>query len=118
MAQKLNSIADVQKYAAGVLQRAEHHATEVRHVSMALLGYVLAVADGDSMRVMERNGETKNVCWFRVNGLRYALSYNHQGGTVELREGSTQGAVLASLNQSSTMGDVANAIRYRTWAVP
>jgi hypothetical protein len=48
----------------------------------------------------------KNVLWVRISGHRYALSYNHTAGTIEVRDGSTQGTVLASFSNATPLADV------------
>jgi len=48
----------------------------------------------------------KNVLWVRINGTRYALSYNHDKGTIEVRRENTRGAVLASFTNADSHADV------------
>lgn len=95
----------LQEYLKGVLGRADHHARGVDLISLALAGAVVWRKVG-TLEVMEREGETKNVLWFRTEKSRYALSYNHKAGTIELREKTTQGRVLASLTNDTTLSEL------------
>jgi hypothetical protein len=110
MAKRLRTIGDVQEYAAGLLYRSTHHATSQRHNVMALLGYVLAVADPGSIRVMTRLGEPTNVAWFEVKGERYCFTYDHASCQLWLRFRSLQGQVLARIDHNSRPIDVYSAI--------
>ena len=102
------TITDVdilQDYIQGVMARAQHHANNVEDVMLAIAGAIVWRKEGD-LRVMARSGDMKNVLWVRINGQRYALSYNHNAGTIEVREGSTQGTILASFSNATPLADV------------
>lgn len=58
---------------------------------------------------MAREGELKNVLWFHVGGQRYALSYNHDSGEIELRLGTTHGNVVASFGNETPLDEVRRA---------
>ena len=45
--------------------------------------------------------------WFGTDKSKYALSYNHEAGAIELREKSVRGTVLASLTNKTGL----NALR-------
>jgi hypothetical protein len=106
MPQVITDVDVLQEYISGVMKRAGHHANNVDEVALAIAGAVVWRKDGD-LRVMAHAGDMKNVLWVRINGQRYALSYNHAGGgTIEVRRGSTQGAVLASFNNTTPLADV------------
>lgn len=102
----IKSIRDAQRYIQGVWRRASHHANQVASVVPALLGAVLATADTGTLRVLEREGELGNCAWFRVGGARYAVSYNHDAGTVELRDGSLRGPCLFSFDNDTTQDQI------------
>ncbi|MBI5179296.1 MAG: hypothetical protein HZA04_08595 [Nitrospinae bacterium] len=86
-------------YLRGVLDRADHHANNVNEVALAIAGAVVWIKDDKPLEVRAMNGEVKNVLWFWVSGNRYALSYNHDIGQIELREKSTQGKSIASFSK-------------------
>ncbi len=50
---------------------------------------------------MAQGGELKNVSWAKINGQRYAFSYNHQTQAIEMKKDSLQGAVLHSFPNST-----------------
>ena len=55
---------------------------------------------------MAHQGDMKNVLWVRIGGKRYALSYNHEASSIEVRERTTQGKVLASFTNANTAQEV------------
>ena len=105
MPQKVFDIDVLRDYLRGVMNRADHHASNVNEVALAIAGGVVWKKDDDPLEVMIREGEMKNVLWFKVNGIRYVLSYNHDKGEIELRKGTTQGQALVSFsNEMSNSG--------------
>jgi hypothetical protein len=82
------------------MDRADHHAQNVNEVALSVAGGVIWRKDDAPLEVMTREGERKNVLWFKVGGQRYALSYNHESGTIELRQGTTQGSVIAAFSNA------------------
>lgn len=105
MAISINSIETLQQYLSGVLDRAEHHAGDVEGVSLALLGAIIWKSDGE-IKVREYNGSPANMLWFWVHGNKYAMSYNHQTGQIELKERTHKGSVLHSFDNSTTYQEV------------
>jgi hypothetical protein len=41
-----------------------------------------------------------------INGNRYALAYNHQNETIELRERTIQGQVIASFTNTTPISEL------------
>jgi hypothetical protein len=105
MPQTITGVDVLQDYIGGVMARAEHHANNVDEVALAIAGALVWRKQGD-IRVMARSGDMKNVLWVRIGGRRYALSYNHAAGTIEVRDGSTQGTVLACFSNATPLADV------------
>jgi len=101
----VTSVDVLQQYIRGVMERAEHHANNVDEVCLVIAGAVVWRKDGE-LEVMARDGDMKNVLWLRVNGQRYALSYNHDQLCIEVRERNTQGNVLASFTNATPVRDV------------
>lgn len=102
MAITVSDVDELKSYIEGVMGRAGHHAQAVQGIALALAGAIVWKKDADSsIRVMTREGSTTNVLWVQIGGKRYAFSYNHSAGTIEMREGSTQGAVLHSFSDST-----------------
>lgn len=84
------------------MDRADHHAQNVNDVCLSVAGGVVWRKDDDPLEVMIREGEMRNVLWFKVNRKRYALSYNHNTGEIELRQNTTQESVVASFSNAMT----------------
>jgi len=107
MALTVTEIEDLRAYINGVMDRADHHAGAVNEIALALTGAILwRKEDAEPIKVMAQNGETKNVLWVRIGGARYAFSYNHESGQIEMRKGSTQGPTLHTFNNSTPLTDV------------
>lgn len=107
MPRTVSDVEVLSEYLRGVVDRAEHHAGGVDEIALAVAGAVLWKKDaGTSVKVMERDGELKNVLWVYVSRARYALSYNHVAGAIEVRQGTTHGQALATFTNKSTVNDV------------
>jgi len=98
------SVTDVQilkTYVDGVMRRADHHASEVEQIALALTGAILwRKDDGKDIRVMEQAGDTKNVLWVTISGKQYAFAYKHSAKTIEMRQDNMRGAVLHSFSNA------------------
>ena len=106
MPQRVKDIDILRDYLRGVMDRADHHAQSVSDVSLSIAGGVVWRKDDEPLEILTRKGEMKNVLWFKVNGNRYALSYNHSTAEIELRRNTTQGSVVASFSNSMTNAQV------------
>ncbi len=107
MALTVTEIEDLRSYLNGVMERAKHHAGQVNEIALALTGAILwRKEDDEPIKVMAHNGETKNVLWVRMGGSRYAFSYNHDSGQIEMRKGSTQGSTLHTFSNSTPLSEV------------
>jgi hypothetical protein len=104
---QLDDITQLQQYLAGVVSRADHHADNVRYVVLPLIGAIVLTKDPDQeIKVLAKEGETKNVLWVSIRGSRYAFSYDHKAGTIVMRRGSTQGEVLANFSNATATPDI------------
>jgi hypothetical protein len=101
MPKQVTDVDLLSDYLQGVVGRADHHAPNVNEVALAIAGAVIWRKDDEPIEVFVREGEMKNVLWFKVGGVRYALSYNHDSGEIELREGGTQGSVVGSFSNAT-----------------
>ena len=106
MAREVEKVDRLRDYLGLVLARADHHAQGVSDVALAIAGGVIWTKDDTPIRVLDRDGDMKNVLWFRVAGRRYAFSYNHDTGEIELRKNSLQGKVIASFSNETTNTEV------------
>jgi hypothetical protein len=108
MALTVTEIEELRGYLQGVMERADHHAGAVKHIALALAGAILwKKTDDEPIKVMVgRSGETRNVLWVRIGGKRYAFSYNHDAGTIEMRDGSIHGQTLHSFTNTSPLSEI------------
>lgn len=105
MPRSVSDIDVLQEYIAGVMERAAHHAGAVEEIALAVAGALVWRKDGP-IKIYEREGKMANALWATIGGKVYALSYSHQAKTIEVRERSMQGKVLASFTNSTPIGDV------------
>ena len=106
---RIDNLITLQDYFAGVVARSEHHAQNIDEVVYALLGMIILFHNKDKkISVLPVDGETKNVLWFFKGDRRIALSYSHATGSIEMREGSTQGNVIYSLNNTTAVAALKN----------
>lgn len=104
MALTVKDVEEFQAYLRGVMDRADHHAGAVKEIALALAGAIIWRKDGDSpIKVMIHNGETKNVLWAQIGGSRYAFSYDHSTGQIEMRQGTTQGQTLHTFSNATPL---------------
>jgi hypothetical protein len=101
MPQHVTDIGVLRDYIRGVMDRADHHAQSVSKVALTIAGAVIWRKDDEPLEVMARQGEMKNVLWFKVNGQRYAISYNHETGEIELRQGTTRGDIVRTFSNAT-----------------
>ncbi|MBV1776122.1 hypothetical protein KSF73_10410 [Burkholderiaceae bacterium DAT-1] len=107
MALTVTEIEELRAYLNGVMNRADHHAGAVNEIALALAGAILwRKNDEEPIKVMAQHGETKNVLWFRVGTQRYAFSYNHDSGCIEMRKDSTQGPTLHTFTNATPLAEV------------
>lgn len=107
MALTVTEVEELRAYINGVMNRADHHAGAVNEIALALAGAILwRKNDEEPIRVMVREGKTTNVLWVRIGSKRYAFSYNHDAGQIEMREGSTQGPTLHTFTNSTPLSTV------------
>jgi hypothetical protein len=101
----INTLRILNEYITGVMGRADHHGPNVNEIALAIAGAVIWKST-DDVEVRTYAGETANVLWMTVNGNRYALCYNHGNGTIELRDRTIQGNVLASFDNATPIADI------------
>jgi hypothetical protein len=103
----VDDITELQNYLVGVLQRANHHGQNVRHVVLALLGAIVRFKNPNhSIKVYAREGATGNVLWFDIGDSQYAFSYDHITDSIVLKRGTTQGQVVAHFTNATTIPQI------------
>lgn len=74
---------------------------------LALLGGVIWRAQPGSIEIKQYDGNLANVVWWEsFDGRRYVLSYNHEAQEIEMRDRTTQGAVLHSFSNATPITDI------------
>jgi len=106
-----SNVQVIHEYAKGVMDRADHHAGKVKGVALAILGGILWRADPGSIRIRQYAGNPANMLWAKVGGREYAFRYEHGTEQIEIRDGSQNGAVLHSFNDSTTLASVEAVFR-------
>ena len=107
MALTVTEIEELRAYLNGVMNRADHHAGAVNEIALALAGAILwRKNDEEPIKVMVREGNTTNVLWFKVGSKRYAFSYNHDVGQIEMRENGIQGPTLHTFTNATPLSSV------------
>lgn len=106
MPAQIQDVDLLQNYIKGVMERADHHAGAVKEIVLALAGAIVWKKDTTPIEVYAKDGEMKNVLWVRINGNRYAFSYNHIASTIEMRQGTTHGQVVSSFSNTTPIATV------------
>lgn len=88
------------------MQRADHHAGQVKGVALALLGGIIWRGDPGSIEVRQYAGSPANVLWVTIGGKRYAFVYSHMTGEIEIRDRTQTGAALHSFSNSTPLATV------------
>ena len=102
----LVNVDDLQEQLLGILRRSDHHAGEVNEVLLTISGAILWRKSPEPVKVNTKNGAGGNVIWFRVDGLRYALLYNHELRRIELSEGGRKGELLCTFTNETPTAEV------------
>ena len=103
MPARVNDVEVLKEYFTAVVGRSEHHAPNVNEVIYTLLGLIILTMDENSdIQVRGTEGATGNMLWFTVNGKRYAFRYEHEDDTIEIREHSYKGVLVAKIANSTS----------------
>jgi hypothetical protein len=93
------------------MERAHHHAASVSAIALALLGAIIWRSEPGTVQIKQYAGDLANVLWVTIGGVRYAFAYNHQAGTIEIRDRSMQGPVLHTFTNQTPVTDVETIFR-------
>ncbi|MGM9491903.1 hypothetical protein [Ideonella sp. YS5] len=103
----LVNVDDLQEHLFGVLRRSDHHAGDVNEVLLTLSGAILwRKSPQDPVKVNTKEGAGGNVIWFRVDGMRYVLLYNHELRRIELAEGGRKGELIHTFTNETSTAEV------------
>ncbi len=111
MAVKMESADLLKEYFNGVLGRADHHAQGVQEISLALMGAVIWRSEGDIEVKSVREGGMGNILWFNTESGRYAMYYNHETISIEMRARTMKGETLHVFNNDTTNSEVFNIFK-------
>jgi len=107
MPRTVSDVDTLQEYIQGVMEKAEHHATGVDEAALVIVGVVLWRKDPDrKIKVIERDGQMANVLWVWIGGARYALSYKHKRGAIEVRRRSLRGERLELFDNNTPVAAI------------
>lgn len=109
---KVDSVEILKKYFSKVVGRVSHHAPNVNEVVYALVGIIILKMDeNSSIEVWGTNDDaTGNILWITIAGKGYAFRYEHSNETIEIRDGSHKGPLLLSIDNSTTVASILNAL--------
>jgi hypothetical protein len=103
----LVNVDDLQEHLFGVLRRSDHHAGDVNEVLLTIAGAILwRKSPQDPVKVNTKEGAGGNVIWFRVDGTRYVLLYNHELRRIELAQGGRKGELIHTFTNESSTAEV------------
>lgn len=105
MAITIQNIEILREYLTGVLDRANHHAQNVNEIALAIAGGIVWKTT-NNIKVLSRDGEMKNVLWLQVESRTLCFVYNHTNSNIEVREGTIQGNVIESFNNTTPLSSV------------
>ena len=106
MALTVETIDLWREYLQGVMNKANHHAQNVNEIALALISGIIWKST-DDVRVLEREGEMKNILWMCINGSNYCFTYDHSnGGFIAMREGNSRGNILHQFTNQTTNAEL------------
>jgi len=111
MAITANDVDVLHQYAEGVMNRADHHAGQVKGIALALLGGIIWRGEPGSITIKQYAGSPANVLWVTISGKRYAFAYNHATGEIEIRNRTQSGAALHGFNDQTAVAQVESVFR-------
>jgi hypothetical protein len=111
MAINATDVEILHQYAEGVMNRADHHAGQVKGIALALLGGIIWRGEPGSIAIKQYAGGLANLLWVTIGGRRYALAYNHETAEIEIRDRTQSGAALHSFSNATSIADVEAVFR-------
>lgn len=111
MAISADDVRVLHAYAKGVMDRAHHHAGEVKGIALALLGGIIWRGDPGTIEIKQYDGNLANVLWVEIGGKRYAFAYNHDTEEIEIRDRTQSGSPLHRFTNQTPVSDVEAVFR-------
>jgi hypothetical protein len=106
-----NDVEILHQHAEGVMNRADHHAGQVKGIALALLGGIIWRGERGSIEIKQYAGGLANVLWVTIGGRRYAFAYNHETGEIEIRDRTQSGPAVHSFSNSTPAAEVEAVFR-------
>ena len=106
MAITAKDVEELHTYAEGVMNRADHHAGNVKGVALALLGGIVWRGDRDIIRIRRAAGSPANMLWVNIEGKTYVFAYNHTTLKIEIRDRTQTGSVLHSFDNNNSVANI------------
>lgn len=106
-----NDVEVLHRYADGVMNRADHHAGQVKAAALALLGGIIWRGEPGSIEIKQYAGGLANVLWVTIGGRRYAFAYNHTTEKIEIRDRTQSGSALHSFDNDTALADIEAVFR-------
>ena len=106
MAITARDVQQLHEYADGVMGRAGHHAGNVSGSALTILGGIIWRADPGSIKIRQYAGSPANMLWIKIKGKDYAFRYEHATGQIEIRDGSQNGPILHSIDDTVPVANI------------
>lgn len=106
-----NDVRVLHAYAEGVMNRADHHAGQVKGIALALLGGIIWRGKPDTIKIKQYDGNLANVLWVEIGTKEYAFAYNHDTEEIEIRDRTQSGAMLHSFTNQTSPAQVEAVFR-------
>lgn len=111
MAITAKDVQQLNEYATGVMDRAGHHAGNVKGAALTVLGGIIWRADAGSIKIRQYAGTPANMLWIKVTGKDYAFRYDHASQKIEIRDGSQNGSILHSIDDTMSVTAIEAILR-------
>lgn len=98
-------------YIEGVMNRADHHADEIKGSALALLGGIIWRGRPGTIEIKQYAGNMANMIWATIGSKRYAFSYNHVTKSIDIRDRTQSGQILYSINDQMPVSDIEVVVR-------
>lgn len=107
---QVSDVEVLRTYLRRVIADAKHHASGVEEIVLALAGGVISRKNSSPLEVQKapKRGMGHALRFRSTSGRRYALSYDHGAGAIVLKDGSSQGNVLHSFTNTTSLAQVAS----------
>lgn len=109
----VSDVTALQAYMRAVVAAAKHHAKNVEGIVLALAGAVIARKDDDAPLEVHsgKGGGLGQAITVTIKKERYAFSYDHENGCIQMKRGSFQGPVIHRFTDDMPVSEVARIFK-------